>query len=428
MNKFPRILPATIRRLSCDEAWANLLVPCAEEGDLLECYGETGRDYACSTHLLENLYAIRIKITFITKVQLQSLLRKYYPTASPLPDTMRQNDTRNNLLREIIQQALELKASHIHIEDSDHCRRIRLRIGGILDTHHTLSDEEYSSLREQLASLHDGQAAYGIFDYGAGQIGVHTSLAPTFNGERIVLRLTPIPQPTGFSRFGFTAEQEQAYSKAVDGKCGLILICGNSTRHCRGIMHATLARLDRSSRNILCTDAPDEEPCKGVNYIRFPHRGMPLPDKLRFLGSQDPDTVALAEIYDAESAMLAIRCAAEGMRVLSTMDAADTISGLSRLTAMGVPADLLARSVSVCIGTGFAGRQGLVEVIPSESVPWPALAHGRPDVRDIIARNGVKTLRRAAIEMIGSGEATLDECLPLLYSATTADLPPSSRK
>ncbi len=469
MNLPERIPTEILQLLSAAEARQYRLLPYGVENSLLLCCGEAGRDYGGILPELEVLTGKKLKIEGIEAERLQKLLGQYYRSGanSPGGSSARISASGGNFLQELIGEAFSAYASDIHFEPYEERCRVRLRIDGKLIERYVIERSNYASLVNQVKILagldisekrlpQDGRI---FFQRGETKFDLRVSTLPTLYGEKVVLRLlTRHVELLELANLGFSERQRADYLEAIGRPHGLILITGPTGSGKSTTLYATLRKLNREQANLLTIEDPVEYTLEGVNQVQLKEEiGLGFTAALRTFLRQDPDIIMLGEIRDAETAQMAIRSALTGHLIFSTIHTNSAWGSVARLTDMGVPAYLLSNTLVMCIAqrlvrtlcpeckkkaslseaerrlsgggpheawapvgcekcyyTGYRGRQALYEAIPVDGELVDAIRTGRGDVSEHLKKQGIATLREAAMELLKAGKTSLEEIVPML--------------
>ena len=260
------------------------------------------------------------------------------------------------LINGLLQEAIKLRASDIHIEPHETRLSVRFRIDGVL--------REVLSLGSNLAAIlvsrikvmarldiakkrvpQDGRFSSNL---GAQALDVRVSTLPSRYGERVVMRLLNKEQALlGVSELGMTADMTAAFTKALSAPNGIILVSGPTGSGKTTTLYAGLSMLNEASRNILTVEDPIEYAIDGIGQTQVNNKvGMSFAAGLRAILRQDPDVVMVGEIRDPETAEIAVQASLTGHLVLSTVHTNSAIAAITRLRDMGVEQFLLASTVT----------------------------------------------------------------------------------
>ena len=246
----------------------------------------------------------------------------------------------------ILRYAIDGKASDVHIEPLTTGVRVRYRVDGELHTSVVLPLETQRAIIARikvLASIRlderrkpqDGRFSASI---DGRQIDFRVSTFPSYNGEKIVIRI--LDREQGFiplSDIGLTPRNLETMRRAIRQPHGLILISGPTGSGKSTTLYSMLSELDREHKNVLSLEDPIEYFVDGVIQSQVhPEIGYTFASGLRTTLRQDPDIIMVGEIRDGETAKLAIQAALTGHLVLSTIHTNDAVGTVPRLIDMGV--------------------------------------------------------------------------------------------
>ena len=251
----------------------------------------------------------------------------------------------------ILRYAIDGHASDVHIEPTPTGVRVRYRVDGDLHTSVILPSSTQRAIIARikvLASIRldeqrkpqDGRFSASIDNR---QIDFRVSTFPSYNGEKIVMRI--LDRRQGFiplDQIGLSDRNLSLLRSGLKKPHGLILISGPTGSGKSTTMVSMLSELDRESRNVLSLEDPIEYFVEGVTQSQVrPEIGYTFATGLRTTLRQDPDIIMVGEIRDGETAKLAIQAALTGHLVLSTIHTNDAVGTIPRLIDMGVEPYLL---------------------------------------------------------------------------------------
>ena len=246
----------------------------------------------------------------------------------------------------ILRQALQERASDIHIEPTSDDLRIRFRIDGVL--HEVTRSPKaiqggVTTRLKVMASLdiaehrvpQDGRITLTA---GRREIDLRVATLPTVHGEKIVLRvLDKSSASLQLSQLGFLPTVEKRYEVAYRKAYGTILVTGPTGSGKSTTLYATLNALNSPERNLITVEDPVEYQLRGVSQVQVnPKAGLNFANALRSILRSDPDVVLVGEIRDRETAVIAIEAALTGHLVLSSLHTNDAAGTPMRLVEMGV--------------------------------------------------------------------------------------------
>lgn len=307
-------------------------------------------------------------------------------------------------LNSLIEKAIALNASDIHIDPKNDHVAIRMRISGVLHDGGRLESEfldlcigKIKVLAELRSDVHD-RAQDGRFYYISETVGeridIRVSIAPTFYGENCVMRLLR-PQMLRYQTFaelGMSMDQVQRYTATLKKSSGLIIVAGPTGSGKTSTLYTTLRYLAKGTdvnhssieevdtdRNIVTIEDPVESAIPGIRQIQvYPDKGFGFKEALRGILRQDPDVVMIGEIRDKDTAVAAIQTALTGHLVLASIHAPNAASIIPRLIDMGIEPYMLSSSVSMILSQrlirmfdyklGLYGeRKGVFEIVPVDT-------------------------------------------------------------
>jgi len=299
------------------------------------------------------------------------------------------------LVNLLISQAVQDRASDIHIEPQERELRIRYRIDGVL--HEVMHPPKsiqagVTSRLKIMADLdiaerrvpQDGRIAVTI---GGRSIDLRVASLPTVYGEKIVMRildksavLLTLPE------LGFSPENFERYQAAARKPYGMVLVTGPTGSGKSTTLYATLNSVNDADRNIVTIEDPVEYRLGGVNQVQVNVKaGLTFAAALRSILRCDPDIVLIGEIRDPETARIAVESALTGHLVLATLHTNDAPSAITRLTEMGLEPFLVASAVDCVLAQRLARRlcdkcrepySPTAEALAEAG--WPAGADGEP--------------------------------------------------
>lgn len=281
------------------------------------------------------------------------------------------------LVNSIIEQAVDMRASDIHIEPWDEEIRIRFRIDGDLQDIMRLSINSLSALVTRIKIIgkmdiaekripQDGRVETKVNNK---EIDMRISSIPTVYGEKIVLRLL---DRSNFmftkSELGFKDENLRLFNKILEQPYGMVLVTGPTGSGKTTTLYAVLKELNKVEKNIITIEDPVEYKLEGINQVQInPRAGLTFANGLRSILRQDPDIIMVGEIRDSETAKIAIRAAITGHLVLSTLHTNDSPSSIVRLIDMGVEPYLVSSAV-----IGVVSQRLIKGLCPNCKVPYEA--------------------------------------------------------
>ncbi len=352
------------------------------------------------------------------------------------------------LVTDIIEQAVKLRASDIHLEPRPDALKIRYRIDGLL--HDGISIQK--SLQAPILSRIKVMVNLDIAEWRLPQDGktylcinekdidFRVSTMPTIHGEKIVMRLLErksllLP----LSELGITKDDLNLFKSLISKPQGMILVSGPTGSGKTTTLYAALNYINTNSLNIMTIEDPVEYQLSNINQIHVNYKtGLTFARGLRSILRQDPDVIMVGEIRDEETARIAIQAALTGHLVLSTLHTNDSASTIARLMDMGIEPYLIKatligtvaqRLVRIyckkckgsgckdCNFTGFHGRIGVYEIlkINEEIKKQITKSSQATQIKKEAESSGMKTLFQNADYLLSSGTTSKEEIIRSIY-------------
>lgn len=260
-----------------------------------------------------------------------------------------------DLLGKLIKQAVQERASDIHINPEKEFVQVKFRIDGVLHTNlqlpkkilyplvshiKVMSNLDISiSMRPQDGEFHSSLPT--------GDIDVRVSVLPTIHGENVVMRILNADNlMMDLGELGFSDSLLQQIEGLIRRPNGILLITGPTGSGKTTTLYSILSRLDSEKSNIITVEDPTEYKLTGIHQVQVnPRAGLTFATALRSIVRQDPDIIMIGEIRDLETAEIAVQAALTGHLVLGTLHTNNAPSGITRLIDMGVQPFLVASSV-----------------------------------------------------------------------------------
>ncbi|MGH6738617.1 MAG: GspE/PulE family protein, partial [Bradyrhizobium sp.] len=263
------------------------------------------------------------------------------------------------LLQSLFDDAVQVRASDIHIEPQEGRLQIRIRVDGVLHIQ-TEADNRIASavaLRLKLMAGLDisekRQPQDGRFNVKVREqtIDVRMSTLPAQYGESIVMRLLNRSSALlDLGSLGMAPEMLARFRDIVGRVTGMVLVTGPTGSGKTTTLYAALSELNTPDRKVITVEDPVEYRMRGLNQVQVNERiDLTFAKVLRSVLRQDPNVILVGEMRDAETAQIGLRAAITGHMVLSTLHTRDAISAPTRLLDMGVPAYMVASSLEAVI-------------------------------------------------------------------------------
>lgn len=337
----------------------------------------------------------------------------------------------------LIEKAISLNASDIHIDPKDTQVFIRMRIAGNLhesgyfDT--DLLDlcigkiKVLSNLRSDVHDKSQDGRFYFISDKTHERVDIRVSIAPTFYGENCVMRLLrpDNDKHTSFAELGMTQNQIKSYKSSLKKSSGLIIVAGPTGSGKTSTLYTTLKYLSqgKNNKNIVTIEDPVESAIKGVRQIQVNNdKDFGFKEALRGILRQDPDIIMIGEIRDKETALAAIQTALTGHLVLTTIHAPNAASIIPRLIDMGIESYLLSSSVSLILSQRlirifdydiglYGDRRGIFEIVPVDNEIREMIHKKKTpyEIEQYLTSTGHSLLRDACLDMYSRHVTTEEE-------------------
>ena len=372
----------------------------------------------------------------------------------------------------LITNALEMRASDIHVEPFENRLIVRYRVDGVLHEVESppkrLSAAVISRIKI-MANLdiaerrlpQDGRIRLRV---QGKEIDLRVSTVPTMHGESVVMRiLDKGGVALDFNRLGFEEDTLKAFLDALMQPHGVLLVTGPTGSGKTTTLYTALDRLNRPDVKILTVEDPVEYQMPGINQIQVkPQIDLTFANALRSIVRQDPDVIMIGEIRDLETAQIAVQSALTGHLVLSTVHTNDAPSTVNRLLDMGVEDYLLtstvvgilaqrlvrtlcpqckesyvalpelveqmnlrryssereitlwhARGCTHCANTGYIGRISILEMMPmTDALRSLVMKHATAtDLRAEAIREGMVTMYEDGLRKALKGVTTFEEVL-----------------
>jgi type IV pilus assembly protein PilB len=372
----------------------------------------------------------------------------------------------------LITQAIQDRASDIHLEPTEQDLRVRYRIDGVLHEVMRSPKSIQSGVISRLKIMADINIAerripqdgrLSVSAHGK-KVDLRVATLPTVWGEKVVMRiLDNSTARLDLSELGFTQNNYERYSESFGKPYGMILVTGPTGSGKSTTLYATLNILNRPEVNIITVEDPVEYRLPGISQVQTNVKaGLTFASSLRSILRSDPDIVLIGEIRDHETAQIAVEAALTGHLVLSTLHTNNAPSAITRLTEMGIEPFLVGSAVDAvlaqrlarrlcmkckeaytpteetltaakvnwdlstgiptlyrpvgcpsCSNTGYKGRMALHEVMMvNEEIERLAVEHApATEISAAALRSGMVTLRNDGMTKVLNGVTSIDEIL-----------------
>ena len=376
------------------------------------------------------------------------------------------------LVNEILLEAIEARASDVHLESQESGLKVRYRVDGLLQTQPM--PPEISRFQAAIISRLKIMARLNIAEKRLPQDGriklkvhgrevdVRVSVIPMIHGEGIVMRLLDKGRMEfELRKLGMDEDQYSVFRELIRLPHGIILVTGPTGSGKSTTLYSALLEIRDEETKIITTEDPVEYQLEGINQIQVhPKIGLTFAAGLRSILRHDPDVVLIGEIRDLETAENAIQASLTGHLVFSTLHTNDAAGAYTRLCDMGVEPFLVAGTVEAvmaqrlvrrlcpecktayeptpdelprdfpvqkwrdlgrplyrnvgcraCRQTGFAGRLGIFELmVTTENIRQLAQNRvGSWKIKNAALADGMRTLREDGWRKVLDGRTTIDE-------------------
>ncbi len=476
----------------CRQYWA---IPFAKEKNVLQVAMVDPLDVFAIDDL-ERMTKCKIEVAMSKRENISQAIEKFYGNKQPIEeiirgaakkaeemDAIREENAASpssddivvaeeapiiRLVDTMIQQAVQERASDIHIEPEENKLRIRFRVdGGLREAMippKRLQESIISRIKIMAGmdisikrSPQDGRFKIRIDEK---DIDVRVSTIPTTYGEKVVMRLldqTSVRK--GLEEAGFDERILKQFKAMIERPFGIILVTGPTGSGKTTTLYLALQIINSPDKNIITLEDPVEYELKGINQISVNVKaGVTFAEGLKSILRQDPDVIMIGEIRDFETADIAVRAALTGHLVFSTLHTNDAPSSIVRLVDMNLPPFLVASSIcgvlaqrlvraicpqckksfklserdlegtgldrraleftfyrgdgcEKCRNTGYWGRIGIFELMGVDK-ELRALIHANKtsdEIRALAQKEGMKTLWEDGFEKVLRGLTTIEE-------------------
>ncbi|MBT3923898.1 MAG: type II secretion system ATPase GspE [Nitrospina sp.] len=373
------------------------------------------------------------------------------------------------LVNHIISQAIETRASDIHLEPFEEELQLRYRIDGILHEMESPPKRLSAAITTRIKIMskldiserrlpQDGRIKLKIL---GKDIDMRVSTLPTLHGESVVMRILDRGNLVlDLSQMGFPEKELRQMEALIQKPYGKLLVTGPTGSGKTTTLYAALSKINTPDKKIITIEDPVEYQMRGINQIHVKSQiGLNFADGLRSIVRQDPDVIMVGEIRDPETADISIQAALTGHLVFSTVHTNDAAGAVTRLLDMGVENFLISSALlgvlaqrlvrvicpnckeeapltpvlktemgllekenvkvyhgkgcKACSHTGFKGRCGIYELLViDDSIRELILKKvTAQDICDQARKNGMRTLREDGWDKVVKGITTVEEIL-----------------
>ncbi|MGN6368714.1 MAG: GspE/PulE family protein [Phycisphaerae bacterium] len=372
-------------------------------------------------------------------------------------------------VNQLLAEALESRATDVHIEPFENQLRVRYRIDGELQEANIPGEIKryHAAIVSRIKILshldiaekrvpQDGRIRVKV---SGREIDLRVSVIPMVHGEAVVLRILDRGDAKfGLEYLGMAPRDNKIFTKVLDLPHGIILVTGPTGSGKTTTLYTALSHINSIDRKIITVEDPVEYQLRGINQIQVNTKtGLTFASGLRAILRHDPDVVLIGEIRDRETAEIAVQASLTGHLVFSTLHTNDAPGATTRLIDMGVEPYLVASSLETvlaqrlvrlicknckeetpvadveamraeygalvpdkvyrgrgcraCQNTGFRGRQGIFEMMPvTEEIRAMIIERKSSGViRKVAIEQGMRSLREDGWRLVREGKTTIDE-------------------
>jgi len=372
----------------------------------------------------------------------------------------------------IIRQAIDERASDIHIEPFKDKISLRYRIDGKLyeipppakHLHLPIISRIKILSKLDIAEKRLPQDGAFMVKINERPIDIRVSSIPTIYGEKIVMRILDRSKVVlDLNLLGFEPKQLELMRKAMEAPYGLVFLTGPTGSGKTTTLYAMLSEMKSPTKNILTIEDPVEYKLEGINQVQIkPEIGLTFATALRSFLRQDPDIMLVGEVRDLETAQICVRSALTGHLVLSTLHTNDAPSAVNRLMDIGIEPYMLAPSLLMivaqrlvrrlcpdckeayeptaeqlkniklkadliyrpkgcdkCNQSGYKGRICVDEVLVANAQIQELINQRAPfqKIREVAKATGMQTLYETALKKVEQGFTSLEEALSVTIGA-----------
>lgn len=372
-----------------------------------------------------------------------------------------EQEEKDNIFEDILSQAVEMRATDIHIEPFDTETRIRFRIDGVLHEVKPVPVKYHETIITCIKNRLNNRDGWLLIQELKKTCYFRSSFLNTRAGETAVVSIIDRNENDfDLIKIGFDEDSLLKYKMAIDSPYGIVLISGPVGSGKITTVYSTLEFLNYPDVKIMTVEDPVCYPFKNIIQVQVDHKtGLTSPIAIRKVLAQDPDIIFTGEMQDKETIDMTIKAANTGHLVLSTVHASKSSEAICSLLNMGadpklissslvaVVCQVLARKICLncketygvtqdlledlrinifprektvfyrgvgcekCSNTGYKGRTGIYEVLKvSEEIKKSIINHKTAEeIQEIAVKEGMVTLRQAGINKLLKGITSIEE-------------------
>ena len=381
------IRPAVVEQIAESLARENAIMPYDEDGDVLRVVVSDPNDFETINNI--RFYVNRpIEIVLSTREGINEAINRHYSqvigqstdsmmqemTDTAIDFTTIESDTATSdggadgenegpivrLVSHLISEAVQLRASDIHVEPFEDRVRIRYRIDGMLVERDKIPKRLQLPLVSRIKILsrldiaerrrtQDGRIKLTL---GDKELDLRVSVVPTSHGQSVVMRILDKDNiRVNLTHLGFSERDYQRFHQLIRRPNGIILVTGPTGSGKTTSLYAALNELNTPTRKIITAEDPVEYYLPGINQCEIRHNiGLDFARVIRSMLRQAPNIILVGEMRDLETAQMGIQASLTGHLVFSTLHTNDAPGAITRLVDMGVPPYLVSSSVIGIMG------------------------------------------------------------------------------
>ena len=381
-----------------------------------------------------------------------------------------------SIVNSLIEQAVQDKASDIHVEPAEDKVRVRFRVDGVLREVITFPKSTQAAILSRIKIMAEMDIAEKRLPQdgrikitkNGREIDIRVSTLPTILGEKVVMRiLDKAAVDIRLDDLALSPENRKMYERMYKSAYGMILVTGPTGSGKSTTLYSTLMEINSVTKNIITVEDPVEYRIPGVNQVTVNNKaGLTFASGLRTILRQDPNIIMVGEVRDRETAEITINAALTGHLVFSTLHTNDAPGAVTRLLDMGVEPFLIVSSLRgvvaqrlvrkicpecgkeytpephsneriylgvgpeepltlrkgegcpLCNFTGYKGRMAIHEIMPILPEMKELIMRHAPDAEIFAAsrRSGAKTIKEDGIAKVLAGKTTVEELLRVSFN------------
>lgn len=491
------IPPSVVELVPESVARENVILPMSEENGSLKVVVSNPNDYE-TFEKLRFILNRKVEVALAPREAILEAINKYYgqqegesadsmlqeftDTAIDFTETTEEAQQSDEVVDEnsapvvrlvhlMITEAVQLRASDIHVEPFEDRVRIRYRIDGVMIERDSPPRRMLAAIISRLKILskldiaerrrpQDGRIKVTV---GEKELDLRVSIIPTSHGQSVVMRVLDKDSiKVGVRQLGLSENNFKTFQGLIRRPNGIILVTGPTGSGKTTTLYAALNELNRPDKKIITAEDPVEYYLQGINQVEVRHKiGLDFSKIIRAMLRQAPNVILVGEMRDAETASMGIQASLTGHLVFSTLHTNDAPGAVTRMIDMGVPSFLVASSVIAilaqrlvrvicpkckvsftppqadlleagitpemaagatfargkgcqnCNKKGYRGRLGIFEMMLMGSKIRDLSFRGAPSqvIRKEAVKQGMRTLYRDGIDKVLRGVTTIDEVL-----------------